>query len=157
MYLGKSCACMLFVDCCLLLMNDGCVVGPTSKALGYFAHNGFVCPPMINPPDFMMDVIGVCPVGELLARPAFRLRSNVCVQLGMCPQNSGLLIQTFHPMICLVTGRRLTRQPSRTNRRTHSFAHQRARQVSRALAPHALLVNVVCFNAPVDFLCYFAC
>lgn len=43
----------------LLLGKGGRAVylGPSGDALDYFARKGFDCPPRVNPPDFMMDVI----------------------------------------------------------------------------------------------------
>ena len=45
----------------LLLGKGGRAVylGPSAEALDYFARQGFECPPRVNPPDFMMDVIEV--------------------------------------------------------------------------------------------------
>lgn len=44
----------------LLLGKGGRVVyfGPSKDCLAYFESIGFHCPPMVNPPDFFMDVIG---------------------------------------------------------------------------------------------------
>ena len=44
----------------LLLGKGGRAVylGPSKHALPYFEHNNFICPDKVNPPDFMMDVIG---------------------------------------------------------------------------------------------------
>lgn len=44
----------------LLLAKGGRAVylGPSEQALPYFEHHGFLCPDKVNPPDFMMDVIG---------------------------------------------------------------------------------------------------
>ena len=44
----------------LLLGKGGRAVylGPSQQALPYFEHHRFLCPDKVNPPDFMMDVIG---------------------------------------------------------------------------------------------------
>ena len=43
----------------LLLGKGGRAVylGPSEEALDYFESNGLICPPRVNPPDYMMDVI----------------------------------------------------------------------------------------------------
>ena len=43
----------------LLLGKGGRAVylGPSEEALEYFESNGLLCPPRVNPPDYMMDVI----------------------------------------------------------------------------------------------------
>jgi hypothetical protein len=47
-------------------------LGPTAEALPYFEGHGIVCPPLVNPPDFMMDVIsGQVPDGYRAAHPDF--------------------------------------------------------------------------------------
>eukprot|EP00004_Rigifila_ramosa_P017043 TRINITY_DN4105_c0_g1_i1.p1 TRINITY_DN4105_c0_g1~~TRINITY_DN4105_c0_g1_i1.p1 ORF type:complete len:1713 (+),score=349.96 TRINITY_DN4105_c0_g1_i1:412-5139(+) len=57
----------------VLLLGKGgrtVYIGPSQLALGYFESLGFICPPLCNPADFLMDVIG----GEVPRKddPGFR-------------------------------------------------------------------------------------